>query len=309
MKKFFSIYLILFINFLASAQQSEISLERIKEATFYLASDELEGRDTGSKGIELAAQYIENKLKSYGIRSFYNTYRDSLKINALDAYNLIGYLPGKIDSLKHHPLILSAHYDHIGFKGKAIDGDQIVNGANDNAASVALVLELAKYFSDKPQNRPILFVLFTAEEIGLRGAKHLAKRFQNEDLSPVALINFEMVGIPMKNYDHLLYMTGYNKSNLAEIINSASNKKTTGFLQMAEQYGLFKASDNWPMYDVLKFPAHSVSSFDFQNYPYYHHVKDEAQLMDYEHLTTIANHFTESIKALCKNNVLLFLKE
>jgi len=308
MKKIIPFYFLLLFAF-CSPQKNHISLERIKSSTYFLASDKLEGRDTGSKGIELAAQYIEATLKQYAINPLYKTYRDSLKVGALDAYNLIGYIPGKIDSLKKQPLILSAHYDHIGFKGKEVDGDKIVNGANDNGASVALVLELAKYFSDKPQDRPILFILFTAEEIGIVGSRHLAKRFQKENISPLALINFEMVGVPMKDYDHLLYMTGYNKSNLAEILNKGSNKKIAGFLQMSEDYGLFKASDNWPMYEVLKFPAHSVSSFDLKNYAYYHHVKDEAQLMDYQHLTEIANQFKEIIKHLCKSNASVFLKE
>lgn len=304
------IYLVAFlISFNFYSQTKVIALENIKNNTFYLASDELEGRDTGSNGIELAAQFLEKKLNDYGIKPYYSSYRDSLKVGTFDAYNIIGNIPGKLDEFKHHPLILSAHYDHVGFDKKTTSGDNIINGANDNAASVATVLEIARYFSVNQQDRPIMIIFFTAEEKGLKGASHLAKRFQNEDIAPYALLNFEMVGVPMNNYSHQVYLTGYDKSNLAEEFNKGAQQSTIGRLEKAEKFNLFAASDNYPMFQTLKFPSHSISSFDFENYAYYHHVKDEAHLMDYEHLTKLAENFIVGVKHLCKSETILFLRE
>lgn len=308
MNKLITLIVICFLTF-SLAQKNEISLENIKSATFYLASDELEGRDTGSKGIELAAQYIEQKLDEYGVKRYYSTFRDSLKVGELDAYNLIGFIPGKKKALNNYPIILSAHYDHVGLKKEITEGDNIINGANDNAASVATVLELSRYFSNNSQERPILIIFFTAEEVGLKGAKHIANRFKTEGLEPFALINFEMVGVPMVNYNHSVYMTGYNKSNLAEELNKGSKKEVVGYLEKAEKFGLFKASDNWPMYDILNFPSHSISSFDFENYPYYHHVRDEASMMDYQHLQRLAVDLIPGIKHLCQPKTKLSLKD
>jgi hypothetical protein len=307
MKNLFVIVILLFTTTI-QCQKNEIILENIKHATYYLASDELEGRDTGSKGIELAAKYLEKKLSEYGIKPYYNTYRDSLKVGQLDAYNLIGFIPGKQDSLKNYPLILSAHYDHVGFKKGVTEGDNIINGANDNAASVATVLEIGRYFSQKQQDRPIMLIFFTAEEIGLKGASHLAKRFENENLKPFALINFEMIGVPLKNFSHQLYITGFNKSNLAEEVNKSSKSNLVGLSDKAEKFNLFMASDNYPMYQILKFPSHSVSSFDFENYDYYHHVKDEAHLMDYGHLTKISENFIPAVIHLCQIKTIVALK-
>lgn len=307
--KRFILYFVVLTASTFFGQTHKISLENIKDVTYYLASDELEGRDTGSKGIELAAKYLEQKFISYNINPFYQTYRDSLKVGEFDAYNLIGLIPGKNENLKNKPLILSAHYDHVGFNRNISTGDNIINGANDNAASVATVLEIARYFADNQQDRPILIVFFTAEEKGLKGASHLAKRFLNENIAPFALINFEMVGVPMNNQDFSVYLTGYYKSNLAEEFNKGSEKVVIGMLDKAEKMNLFRASDNFPMFQILKFPAHSISSFDFENYPYYHHVKDEAPLMDYKHLTELAENFIPAVIHLCNDQTVLYLKE
>ena len=160
-----------------------ISSDEVKAMVSFLASDELQGRATGSEGIDKAATYLEDQLKSYGVNSYYETYREHYKVKDMDAFNVLGFIEGSDPTLKNEVVIFGAHYDHIGF-GKKVDNDSIANGANDDASGTAVVLALAKYFSEAKNNkRSILFTLYSGEEMGLLGSKHLAERFKNEKLN------------------------------------------------------------------------------------------------------------------------------
>ena len=105
--------------------------------------------------------------------------------------------------------MLGAHYDHIGVETQSkriVDNDSIANGANDNAAGSVAVLEMAKYFANKETKRSLMFVLFSAEEMGLLGSKHLAKRLKEEKAPVYFMLNFEMIGVPLPHQDYLAYL-------------------------------------------------------------------------------------------------------
>ena len=106
----------------------------------YLTSDELEGRDSGSEGIEKASIYLENLLKENGIKPYFKTYRDTLSNYYKTSYNVVGYIEGSDKKLKNEFVIIGAHYDHIG-KIAAVNGDDIGNGANDNATGTTAELK------------------------------------------------------------------------------------------------------------------------------------------------------------------------
>lgn len=264
-----------------------VSETAVRESMEYLASNELRGRETGTEGIEKAALHIEEVFRTAGIQPYFETYRDSFEVKQRTGYNLVGFLEGNDPELKDEFVILGAHYDHIG-TGKMVDGDSIANGANDNAAGTVAVLEMVKYFGrEKNNKRSILFTLFSAEEMGLEGARHLSGKLKSEGLDLYTMVNFEMIGIPMEGKDHLAYLTGYNNSNMAEKINEYTGEKVIGFLPEAEQYNLFQRSDNFPFYQEFRVPAQTVSTFDFSNYDYYHHVSDEAHRMNFAHMVNL----------------------
>jgi len=131
-------------------------------------------------------------------------------------------------------------------------------------------------------------VFFSAEEKGLLGAKHLAKKLKNQNIDIYTLLNFEMLGVPM-NYDFEVFITGYDLSNMMQKLNEYAQSNLIGKSEMAEKYNLFKASDNYPFYEEFKIPSHSISSFDFSNFDYYHHPKDEFQIMDIQFMTQLSN--------------------
>ncbi|PRX43191.1 M20/M25/M40 family metallo-hydrolase [Salegentibacter salegens] len=266
----------------ASVQQAEV-----EELLNYLSSNELKGRQTGTEGIELAAQKIESIFQKNDIQKYFDSYRHNFETNGVKGFNVVGVLEGNDPRLKDEFIILGAHYDHIGIQ-KPVEGDSIANGANDNAAGTVAVVELAKMLAEMDNNkRSIMFVLFSAEEMGLVGAKRIAQRLKEDRLDLYALFNFEMIGVPMNDKEYIGYLTGYENSNFAEKFNEYSGEKVLGFLPQAKEYNLFKRSDNYPFFEEFNVPAQTISTFDFTNYDYYHHVADEAEKLDVAHMTNV----------------------
>lgn len=266
-----------------------VTSEELKASVTYLASDELEGRNTGSKGIAKAADYIEAQLKSYGVKPYFETFRDNYTIGDIKAFNVIGYVEGSDPVLKNEVIILGAHYDHIGF-GKVVEGDSIANGANDDASGTAAVMAMARYFATKKTNkRSIMFTLYSGEEMGLKGSMHLAERLKEAKVNIYTMINFEMIGVPMQDKTYDAYFTGFDLSNMASKLNEYADSNLLGLLPQAKEYKLFYRSDNYSFYKFFKKPCHAISTFDFTNYDYYHHVDDESDKMNYEFMANLVN--------------------
>ena len=287
-----------------SIENHEMSTSEIKSMVGFLAADNVEGRDTGSHGIEQAALYIEKKLLSYNVTPYFSTYRDSFKINDLEAYNIVGYLEGIDSILKKEVVLIGAHYDHIGFRARPVTNDTIANGANDNASGTATVLAMAKYFgATKNNKRSIIFALFTAEELGLRGSRHLAERLSTEKLNLYTMINFEMMGVPFLDRDYQVFATGHDLSNMAEILNKYAGNKLVGKSEEAAKFNLFKRSDNYAFYEQFNIAAQTISSCDLTNFDFYHHVDDESDKLDYEHMASVVNKFLPTLERVINSEV------
>ncbi|MEL1247831.1 M20/M25/M40 family metallo-hydrolase [Flavobacterium helocola] len=297
MKKF--LLLISFIGLSLNAQTNvtskniskvnyQVAEENVIKTLSYLTSDELEGRDSGSEGIEKAAVYLENLLKENGVKPYFKTYRDTLSNFDKPAFNIVGYIEGTDKKLKNEFVVIGAHYDHIGMLQNGVNGDVIVNGANDNATGTTAVTEVAKYFAKfKNNKRSILFVFFSAEEKGLLGSKHLAAKLKEQKMDLYFMFNFEMIGVPMKDKGMDFYLTGFGKSNMATTMNDYAGEKLVGYLPIETKYMLFRASDNYPFFTEFNVPAQTVSTFDFENFQFYHQPDDEFELMDTKHMTNV----------------------
>jgi Zn-dependent M28 family amino/carboxypeptidase len=267
----------------------------------YLSSDELEGRETGSKGIEKAAEFLEDFLKKNNVKPYFKTYRDTLTNFKSPAFNIVGVIEGSDPKLKNEFVVLSAHYDHIGVE-KNKKEDVINNGANDDASGVTAVAEMAKYFAQTKSNkRSILVVFFAGEEKGLLGSKSLVQKLNKQNFNLYAQLNIEMIGVPMKR-DYLAYITGFDKSNMADKINEYTGKKTIGFLPKEAEYKLFYRSDNYSFYEAFKKPCQSISTFDFENFEFYHHPSDEFKLMDIPHMTSFIQEFLPAVTQITSSD-------
>ena len=277
------------------------SSETIKDIVSFLASDNLAGRDTGSEEVKLAASYIATFFKNNNIKSYYDTYNDKFSVNGEEAFNVVGFIEGTDAKLKEELVVLGAHYDHIG-KGKKVGDDVIANGANDNAAGTAAVMQMAKYFANVKNNkRSIVFALFAAEEKGLLGSKHLAKKMKKANVNIYAMLNFEMIGVPL-NKEYVAYVTGYNKSNLAQKMNDFASSNIAGYLPKAEEYKLFSRSDNYPFYKEFNIPAQTFCTFDFTNFDYYHHVDDEVDKLDFKHMEDFVSTYLPAIEKVINSS-------
>jgi len=255
----------------------------------YLASDALEGRGTGSEGIEKAALFLEDQLRVNRVKPYFTSFRDSFSVSGTTAYNIVGVVEGNDPSLKDKYILIGAHYDHLGVL-PAQDGDSIANGANDNASGTATALELARYFGQEHTNgRSLIFAFFSAEEDGLLGSRHLARLLKEKGLPLYLMLNFEMTGVPMVGRNYLMYVTGYERSNLASVCNRYAGDSIVGFLPTAGKYNLFQRSDNYPFHEEFQVPSQTFCTFDFTNFDAYHQVGDEVSLMNFYHMAALVN--------------------
>ncbi len=287
-------------NFDQAEIRKQITVEETRSILFTLAHDNMKGRDTESGGYHKAAAYVTNYLQTNGIQPFYPAYRDSLVTDSLTSYNLVGRV-GEYDP-KRKTVLLGAHLDHIGIQQG--EGDQIFNGANDNAAGSTAVLQIARFLAQHQWEQNLLIALFADEEKGLKGAFHLAERMKSEKVDLTYMVNFEMIGTTLTTGENQVYMTGYELSNMADEMNAVS-ENFVQFLPQAKEYNLFKRTDNYAFYEAFSIPAQTLSSFDFQNYDFYHKAGDEAEKLDVENMNQIIGTAAFTMAKLLKNNVLI----
>jgi hypothetical protein len=102
--------------------------------------------------------------------------------------NVIGMISGKIEPDSF--LVITAHYDHLGIMGK----NTYFPGANDNASGVAMMLNLCKYFAENPPKYSVIFIAFSAEELGLIGSDYFVRNPLFELKNTRFLINFDLAG-------------------------------------------------------------------------------------------------------------------
>ena len=197
--------------------------------------------------------------------------------------NVVGILPGT--SKKDEYVIFSAHYDHLGV-GRAVNGDSIYNGANDDAAGTTAVIMLAKYFKALGNNeRTIVFAGFTAEEVGGFGSQYFSRQF--DPAKVMAMFNIEMIGTESKWGKNSAYITGYEKTDMGAIMQK--NLEGTGFTFYPDPYtaqNLFYRSDNATL-ARLGVPAHTISTSKMDSEPNYHKVSDHIETLDMENMTMI----------------------
>ena len=188
------------------------------EATInFLASDELQGREAGFHGSRVTSEYIVSLLQWMGVSPLADSYfqlfdayrKERQKKGRLEVHpdsiaklkqevhqklsmrNVLGMIPGK--NTKEY-VIVGAHFDHLGID-PALDGDQIYNGADDNASGVSAVLQIARAFlaSGQQPERNVIFAFWDGEEKGLLGSKYFVQTCPF--LSQIkGYLNFDMIG-------------------------------------------------------------------------------------------------------------------
>lgn len=274
----------------------------------FLASDLLEGRDSPSRGLDIAAEYIASDFRRMGLEpiagdSFFQAvpipaHRRKAEDNAGSestgtgnvgmANNVAGILRGSDPELKNTYVILSAHYDHLGVATSGTD--RVFNGANDDASGTASVLEIANALAalhPRPK-RSVLVILFCGEEKGLLGSRYYASHPLVPLEQTIAQINLEQMGrtdSPEGPHLNMMNVTGFDYSTIPSLLVDSGKRVQISVIkdaQASEAY--FRRSDNGPLADA-GIPAHTVSvTYEF---PDYHAVGDEWQKLDYANMAHV----------------------
>lgn len=191
--------------YLAKYAQSFDSL-RLKSSVQHLSNDLLEGRATGSIGIEYATDYILGSLSKTEVEPFFNkSFIQSFKADSAVVRNIACIIRSKFPSNEY--IVVSANYDHLG----KIEG-KIYNGADDNASGVAVLLELIRIFNDLSKSnrgpaKNLIFVFFDGKEKNMVGSQYFVDNLN----IPLNKINYN---INIKQIGSTMAPPGYNKKYL-----------------------------------------------------------------------------------------------
>jgi len=222
------------------------------------------------------------------------TFNVSIKnnIDKLPLFNVAGIIPGK--SKAKELVVFSGHYDHLGIIHSA-DQDSIANGADDDASGTTAMIALAKYYKKLNNNeRTLIFVAFTAEEIGGFGARYFSQQLNPDEVT--AMFNIEMIGKESKFGKNTAFITGFDKSDFGKILQK--NLEGTAFTFHPDPYpqqNLFYRSDNATL-AALGVPAHTISTDQIDTDKLYHTVKDEYSSLDTDNILS-------TIKAIAKSAI------
>jgi hypothetical protein len=231
----------------------------------------------------------DKNIQTYSIKA-------TQKIESITMTNVVGMLEGK--KQKEEMVVFSGHYDHIGIRA-SVEGDSISNGADDDASGTTAVIALADYYKkQKPTNRTLIFVAFTAEEIGGFGSRYFSEQINPDKV--VAMFNIEMIGKPSKWGQNQAFITGYERSNFGEILNK--NLAGTPFKFNPDPYpkqNLFYRSDNATL-ARLGVPAHTISTDEIDIDKFYHTVNDEVETLDMKNITSTIRAIALSAQSIVK---------
>jgi Zn-dependent M28 family amino/carboxypeptidase len=143
-------------------------------------------------------------------------------VNRMVSRNVGAMIPGA--SRPDESIVLSAHWDHLGID-HSLEGDQIYNGAKDNATGVAALLELARVAAsrDQPPDRSLFFVSFTAEESQLLGSLYFAENSPMPLETMVGVLNIDVMNVWGPTHD--VQVKGYGSSQLEDYLADAARRQ------------------------------------------------------------------------------------
>lgn len=311
-----NIVILLFLGILSSCKTEKPKPVTIKEDVVFLSADSLEGRLTGTRGEQLAAEYIAKRFKDLGVSpkgtdgyfqnfSFKPKTNPHQKVNytvkegdsVITGINVVGFLNNNAENT----IIIGAHYDHLGYGAEGSlhrGGKAIHNGADDNASGVAVMLNLAQKLKEKNINNNYLFMAFSGEEMGLLGSNYFVKNPTIDTKKANYMINMDMVG--RLKADSTLAAYGVGTSPILKQTLRAHNES---FNLIQKESGI-GPSDHTSFYNA-DIP---VLHFFTGQHEDYHKPSDDFDKLNYTGMQTIANYIFTIISDLDDNGKLPFRK-
>ncbi|MHB1168809.1 MAG: M28 family metallopeptidase [Longimicrobiales bacterium] len=240
---------------LSPAEQAEatITANDMYARIAFLADDALRGRDTPSRGLDVAAAYLSSEFQRMGLEPAgdqdsyiqmypYTARRDQPRAgmragDTRNVPNVVAILPGSDPVLRDTYIVLSAHFDHVGVGTPDASGDSIYNGADDDASGTSGMLEVAEAFASLPvaPRRSLVFLAVSGEEKGLLGSRWYSDHPTVPIEQIVANVNLDMIG---RNAPDSIVVIGQEFSSLGPLIQQIAEDRP--------ELGLTVAEDIWP---------------------------------------------------------------
>ena len=292
-----------------------IIVEDLEKHLNILASDSLEGRETGKKGQKMAAEYIANHFKDLGIPPYKkDTYYQKFKVKSgkhlckcedcdvgfvkklfgkrkrIKGENVLGYIEGS--DLKEELIIITAHYDHLG------KHDSLVfNGADDDGSGTVAALEIAEAFmlakkAGKGPRRSVLIMPVSGEEKGLLGSKYYTTHPIYPLKNTVANLNIDMIGRLDDWHDTANYVYLIGADRLSQELHDISEQVNKEYIGLNLDYKFNEEDDPNRYYyrsDHYNFAKNNIPVIFYFNgvHEDYHKVTDTVEKIDFQKIETI----------------------
>ena len=279
---------------------NNITAETLKTHLTIVASDEMEGRETGSLGQKKAGNYLIEQYKNAGIpfpkgaKSYYQPIpaaylnaKSNDKLN--DSENIWAFIEGS--EKPEEIIVVSAHYDHVGIKK-----GEVYNGADDDGSGTVALVEIAKAFQ-KAKNeghgpkRSILIIHMTGEEHGLHGSRYYSENPLFPLANTVADVNIDMIGrrdVAHADSNNYIYLIGsdYLSTDLYNVCEDMNKK----FININIDYKYNDRADKNRFYyrsDHYNFAKNGIPSVFLFNGTHadYHKATDEVDKIEFDALT------------------------
>ena len=315
------ILIFLFIPLISLSQDNlkyanTININDLYDHINILASDSLEGRETGKPGQKMAAAYIANHFKEIGIPPYKRkTYFQKFKVKSqrhvckcddcdltffkrvfksnqiIKGENVLGFIEGS--DLKEELIIITAHYDHLGKHDSLI-----FNGADDDASGVAGAMEIAEAFmlakkDGKGPRRSILIMPVSGEEKGLLGSKYYTDNPVYPLNNTIANLNIDMIGRldDWHSTGNYVYLIGsdrlsYDLHNINEEVNNKYTKLDLDYKYNDEE----DPNRYYYRSDHYNFAKNNIPVIFYFNgvHEDYHRPSDTIEKLDFSKIKTIS---------------------
>jgi Zn-dependent M28 family amino/carboxypeptidase len=279
------------------AQTATTAADRIDADIAFLAADAREGRGVGTAGLDSAASYVARQFEAAGLLphpagGFLQRFTiDSSApaaahagLGGVEVSNVVGIYPGR-GNLADQAVVIGAHYDHLGYGGfGSLDPDSVRvvhNGADDNASGTAVMIEVARMLQSRStaNARSVVFVAFTAEELGLIGSSYYVNNPLVANDSTFAMINLDMVG---RLTDERLAVFGVETAReFRPLLDSVNSQLGFDLAASGDGYG---RSDQQSFF-VAKIPVLHFFTGTHENY---HRTSDDAERINAEGAARVA---------------------
>lgn len=249
-------------------------------------------------------QYVRQQLEQWG-----QVETHTFKMQARTHTNLILNLPGRADRPNKPPILIGAHYD-------GVPGTQ---GADDNASGVAVLLELARLFTEEPARSPIRLIAFDLEEYGLLGSADYAQAIRLQQEPVRLMLSLEMLGYCTQAPNSQQYPPGLqyfypdrgnfigligNLPTLLDLLHLSRYMRRAGvpcqWLPAGMKGQLVRAtrlSDHAPFWDQ-GYRAIMVTDTAFLRNPHYHKPSDRLETLDLDFMTGVCQGLAIGLRGL-----------